>query len=316
MLVDLPTGEKARLIGDPHLGRRFERGVPLDRRGEREKSQFAKFVAALHTSGVAVNIMVGDLFEHPHVSNAVVIAAAEAYLKAAEVLPDVLFIALAGNHDRSRELGAVGAWDLFKRILAGRRQNLLLLDKPTWLSDRKLILFPWVWGTPALDQVPTTDLDGYVAVGHWDLQSFGGDDSYICPAQSLHEIGVDRIYSGHYHIPGVYKVMGHPVCCTGSLEPFTHAEDPDGEIYVTLTLAEATDGRDLRDKFVRLELAEGEIAPEDLDCQALTTKVLREATEKTRPQDDFDWPKIVEDALKDLAPEVRDFITERLTQDD
>lgn len=310
MLIQLPSGT-AHLIGDPHLGRKFERGVPAHRRGEREQSQFAQFVEELHTLGVDYNIMVGDLFEHPHVGSAVVVAAAMAYLNAADALPETQFLALAGNHDLSRDVNVVGAWQLFCKIVDGRLPNLTTISKPCQLDE--LGLFPWQWEVPAAEQLAAVT-DPLVAIGHWDLQSYGGDDSHLCPAQALKDLGVEQIYSGHYHVAGLYKVEGHFVNCTGSLQPFTHAEDPEGLIYVTLSLDEATDGRDLSDKFVRLELKPGEVIPEDLEVQCLITRAAKTEALEVMPLEDFDWQAIMNEALEGLTPEVQGFITERITQ--
>lgn len=310
MIINLPSGRSARLIGDPHLAKKFERGVPVHRRGEREKSQFAQFVSELNTPNLDFNITMGDVFEHPHVSPAAVVAAAEAYLAAAESYPGTVFIVLAGNHDLPRDLKTVGAWQIFCRIVEGRRPNLLAVSEPTTYGE--LLLMPWQWGVAAADQVPASTA-ATVCMGHWDLQSFGGDDSHLCPTQELAALGIETIYSGHYHLPGEYKVAGKTVICTGSMQPMSHAEDPEGKIYVTLTLAEATDGRDLHDKFVRLLLAPGEVEPEDLDCLSLIRRAAPVESEEVHDDGDFDWAKIMKDALSDLTPEVRDFIKERLS---
>lgn len=310
MNIILPSGLQAHLIGDPHIGKKFERGVPPHRRGERETSQFTNFVTELHTADVDYNIMVGDLFDHPHVASSVVVKVAEAYLKAAELLPDTTFIALAGNHDLSRDINVVGAWQLFCKIVDGRLHNLLTITKPYQVGE--MALLPWQWGVPAIDQLEWLD-DPLVAIGHWDLQSFGGDDSHMCPTQEMHDIGITAIYGGHYHNAGEYKVAGHRVVCTGSMEPYSHAEDPEGRIYVTLNLAEATDGRDLTNKFVRLELAAGEVVPEELDCQALTVRSAPVEAEDVHPQEDFEWGRIMAEAYDGLTPEVTDFIKERIT---
>src|SRR3546814_20896947 len=88
------------------------------------------------------------------------------------------------------------------------------------------------------------------------FRSFGGDDSHICPTAALKAKFGDglTIYSGHYHLPGEYEVDGHTVVCTGSMEPYSHAEDPSGDLYVTLTLAELEARDDLHDKCVRVLL--------------------------------------------------------------
>ena len=54
-----------RLIGDPHITRKFEFGVPLARRGERENSLFEDFKARLYAGTESIVIAVGDLFEKP-----------------------------------------------------------------------------------------------------------------------------------------------------------------------------------------------------------------------------------------------------------
>ena len=312
MIFETPTGAKIWAIGDPHMGKKFERGVPAHRRGEREKSQYAKFVAQLSTPDVDYNICVGDVFDHPHVSSAVVVKVAEAYLKAAELLPETAFIALAGNHDLSRDINVVGAWQLFCKIINDRLPNLLTITEPCQVDE--IALLPWQWGVSALDQLGALqDTDAKISFGHWDLQSFGGDDSHMAPTKELHALGVEIIGGGHYHNAGIYNVAGHLVTCTGSMEPYSHAEDPEGDIYVTLTLAEAMDGRDLHNKFVRLELEADELVPEELDCQALTIRRVQAEAQDILPQEDFEWQKILDEALEGLTPEVTGFIKERLT---
>src|SRR3546814_19137811 len=75
----------------------------------------------------------------------------------------------------------------------------------------------------------------------------------LFPYTTLFRSGL-TIYSGHYHLPGEYEVDGHTVVCTGSMEPYSHAEDPSGDLYVTLTLAELEARDDLHDKCVRVLL--------------------------------------------------------------
>jgi hypothetical protein len=125
--------------------------------------------------------------------------------------------------------------------------------------------------------------------------------------------------TGHWHLEGDYVVDGIDVSCTGSLEPYTHAEDPNGEIYVSLTLEqlEARDPAELRDKAVRVFLREGEELPIGLDCLQLTGKRISEleADPETSVADRlgaFDWQAILDEHLKDVPTYVREFIDERL----
>jgi Calcineurin-like phosphoesterase len=311
MKITLPSGKTAWLIGDPHLGRKFETGVPLHRRGEREKKQMERFVTELNTQGVDYNIMVGDLFDHPHVGYGVTVAAAEAYRAAAKANWDIEYIAMAGNHDLPRNLGVVGAWDAFAKMLQGSSVNVATTPR---IKD-EMAIFPWDWSCSALDQLELLQHEpASVAIGHWDLRSYGGDDSHIAPVDQLYDMGILQVFSGHYHTAGDYPVGNGVVHCTGSMEPYSHAEDPDGEIYVTLTLTEANDGRDLTDKCVRLLLADDEEVPYDLDCMALTYKRQTEHSEQlqTLGTHDFDWRGIMEEALAPLVPEVRSFIQDRI----
>lgn len=318
MIIDLPSGGRARLIGDPHLGLKFETGVPLHRRGEREQKQFAKFVEALRTPDVEFNIMVGDLFEHPYVSHGVVVAAAEAYLAAAKDLPATKFAAMAGNHDRPRAVGQTGAWESFRAMIDGRRDNLVAVDKPG-LLDQGLAVVPWEWDRTAIEQVK--DLRAHqngagVVIGHWDLKSYGGDESHLAPTAALTDKGWSKFYSGHYHTPGEYRVGGHTVHCTGSLEPYSHGEDPCGVLYVTAPLSEVeANPEQFKDKCLRVILNPGEELPSGLDCLAVTP--LRQQGEaRDVPEivlDGFDWDKVLKHELSQVNDEeVVTFINDRL----
>lgn len=309
----LADGRLVHLIGDPHLGRKFEAGVPAHRRGERETSQAAHFAAELGWDADII-VMVGDLFDNPYVSDAVIVAAARAVLGAAEATPDTLFIMMAGNHDKPRNLTLVGAWHAFREMTQGRFTNLHILDRPA--RQGPIAFFPWEWDRRADDQV--ADLADAVgiehAIGHWDMSVFEGKDDHLAPVAALRAaFGDVSLWSGHYHVPRVYEIDGYPVTCIGSLEPYTHAEDPEGQRYVTLTREEALTRGDLHDKYVRVLLAPGEEEP-DLDCMGLTHKRVRgDEEEVTLSVDDFDFHKIVRERIHDRDPVVRGFIEERMS---
>jgi hypothetical protein len=312
----MSDGRRVHLIGDPHLGKAFgeEQGVPRHRRGERELSQALQFERELDEDADIV-VMVGDLFDTPFVSKGVVVAAARAMLGAAERNPDVLFVAMAGNHDKPRNLTVVGAWHTFREIAQGRLDNLLVLDAPYAVAG--LAFFPWEWDRRAADQVADVaqTIGVEAAIGHWDLSVFDGKDEHLAPAALLREaFGEDvTLWSGHYHVPGRYGEVN----CVGSMQPYTHGEDPEGRLYVTLTLAEALARDDLHDKVVRVLLAPGEDEPE-IDCLGLTHKRVRpeveeEGVDLTQSLETFDFPRIVRNAIADLHPQVRGFIEERMS---
>lgn len=304
-----------RLIGDPHMGRKFEAGVPLHRKGERERMQMDLLRSEL-AHDVDCSIMVGDLFDHPYVSHAVVLEVAEAYLEASGRRQNTAFLLLAGNHDRPRNVEAVGAWELFAAIVR-RRPNIFIVNEPTIIDG--FALFPWQWGVDAESQVSQiAGSEADIAVGHWDLQSFGGDNSHLVPTKSLIErFGINLvIFSGHYHLPGGYKVDGIPVMCTGSMQPYTHSEDPTGELYVTMTLdeLEQIDSDTLKNKCVRIELEPGQELP-DLDCLSITAKMKSlddEEDLQIDATDDFNFAELLAQKLEDVAVPVREFIYDEL----
>jgi len=309
----LSDGTTVHLIGDPHLGRKFEVGVPSHRRGEREAKQMQHFRNELaHDSHIVV--IMGDVFDHPYVSLATIEETANALLSTAEHNPDVVFIVLAGNHDLPRNLSAIGAFhDLVQRI-RDRFSNLHILRSPTMIHN--LALFPWEWNRRADDQAKELDLDkAEVAIGHWDLKEFDGHDDHLAPVAQLGHL---PMYSGHYHVPGDYIVNGVTVHCTGSMEPYAHDQDPDNTLYLTMTLNEllSKDANEIKDKCVRVLLQPGQDLPE-IDCLALTHKRVRDEDSATEvvSLDTFDWSSIVAERLKPLHPDVKAFITERLPKD-
>lgn len=264
------NGVEYGLIGDPHLGRTFKTGVPLHRRGERESQVWAAFVEALRQP-CEVSVNLGDLFDTPAVERSIVAAAIDLYRSEAAAHPYRMYVVLAGNHDRSRQPGVVSSFDLFQRGLLGV-PNVRVLTKPHLFGV--VLYVPWVWGA----DLRATDYPAgaTLAFVHLDLEVFGHDESCLVPARALTSLGVEEIWGGHWHIPGDYMVDGVTVHCAGSLLPYSHSEDPDGRVYVTLTPEEALARDDLHMKCVRILAKRGEDIP-DIDCLALTVKWQDEA---------------------------------------
>lgn len=313
----LPNGKAVHLIGDPHMGKRFEAGVPVHRKGEQETRQFAQFVSELEVE-CDICVMVGDLFDNPYVSQSVIVSTAMAVAHAAERNSNRLYIFIAGNHDVPRNLGVVGAWTTFTRIIEERGSNLIALRKAAVIEA--IGFFPWEWGVSAVDQIDRLeDVKIQAAVGHWDLKSFGGDNSHLCPARHIDSLcGKIPIYSGHYHTPGDYNIDGVEVICTGSMLPYSHGEDPEGRFYMTLTKAEVLErADDLRDKFVRVILEPGEEKPL-VDCLAITTLIKPKTDENVKhtvSNEAMDWNKILRESIESLHPTVKSFIEERIGND-
>lgn len=303
-----------KLIGDPHLGKRFEVGVPAGRRGDREKQQRRKFVDALRTNDVKMIVMVGDLFDHPYVSYTVLFETIYVIKRIAWDRPNVQFVMMAGNHDQPQNLSSIGAWDIFDIALADRLPNLHVVRSPRVID--KVAFFPWQWGRPAAEQVEDIKEPFDVAIGHWDLASYGGDDSHLAPL-ALFPAHV-RAYSGHYHTPGSYVISGRTLEGTGSLEPYSHSEDPNEQIYVTLSLEALRNKPEqwAMDKCLRVILQPGEELPV-IDCFSIVP--MRAPADEgdggagpTMSLNNFDWNGILAAKLAPLDPEVQTFIKERL----
>lgn len=311
-----------RLIGDPHITRKFEFGVPLARRGEREALLFSDFESRLHEGDEPNVIMVGDLFEKPICSLVDLYRICQIILTAAETQPDRDFYHMAGNHDRSAQKNDYGAFDMLA-LLHKKLPNLTIITKP--FVEDGIAFFPWEWGRTALEQLDDVrDEEFDVAVGHWDLVAFDENHTeHLCPAKELAAMGAKEIYSGHWHIAGDYMVDGIKVVCTGSMQPMTHAEDPEGKMYVTMTAEEfeKADHESFKNKYIRVLAEEGVEVDTLTDC--LGFKVQR-LTPKDTEEDRYDV-EVGEFKVSDIITrnlnkhevpaEVATFIKERIDAD-
>ena len=115
------------ILGDPHLGRSFVRGVPLEKRGLREQMVMQDFQERLKASGkYDAFVCMGDLFDKWAVPYSVIFQAAWAYLQAARANPQTEYWIIAGNHDISRDLEKKGALDIFE-LIVGHLENITVV---------------------------------------------------------------------------------------------------------------------------------------------------------------------------------------------
>ena len=264
-----------RLIGDPHITRKFDFGVPLARKGEREALLFEDFRTKLYEGDERLVIMVGDLLERPICSLQDLYTILDMILTAARTQPLRTFVMMAGNHDISPQANVVGGFDILN-LFNDLIPNLIIATKPQIVDG--VAVFPWEWDRTAAEQLEDV-ADGTFdyAVGHWDLVLYDENHAdHLCPAKALTELGAKDIYSGHWHVAGDYVIDGITVRCTGSMQPMTHAEDPEGKMYVTLTLEEYenSDPVTLKNKYVRVQLKEGEEVTDLADCLGFKTQKL------------------------------------------
>lgn len=299
------NGHKIALLGDTHLGRVFTNNVPLARRGEREKSLMEKFKHELQSvsEDVDYHIHMGDLFDLPVVDYSYILTAAMVYLDVSSKRPDTQFYILEGNHDASRDLIVTTAFDLFTACV-GHQPNITVVRRPLHIPAIKTILLPWSPLASAQDQVETlTQCQADLAFGHWDVDPRSHEYNMIPLSRMREKFGVKTAYTGHVHLPDKFRRDGVDVVVVGSMIPFAHDQDPTGDIYVTLTLAEFvdTDKATLRDKCVRIELAPGEVFDEQVDCLQLSFKRPQNvvSVEETVDFDAFDMRKLFTDLVEE-----------------
>lgn len=260
---------RAGILGDPHLGRSFVRGVSLEKRGLREKMVMEDFQQRMKASGdYDVFICMGDLFDKWAVPYSVVFKASWTFFKAARDNPDTQYVVIAGNHDISRDLEKKGALDLFE-LVVGHIENVTIVRHHhecagMGIGGKWVGFFPFHPTKPAAELVPEK-LD--IAFGHWDTV-FGADN--MIPTKQLAAAGCKVAYTGHVHLPDQFKRDGVEVIQVGSMQPYAHGEDY-GEMYVTLGLDEIT-GENLTDKCVRVSLLPGQRLDEEIDCLQLTVQ--------------------------------------------
>jgi len=282
------------LLGDPHLGKTFINGVPLARRGEREAMVWAAFEQSLWNVGEPWHINMGDLFDAPVVPYSVVLRAAQTYLFAAQQQPDTTFVILQGNHDITRDLERCSAFDVFAEIVEGQ-PNIMVVREPVQIDGRLFV--PFDPAVSAADLVQ--DFRAVAAYGHWDIESFGGSDHNLIPTAVLAKNGILTAYTGHVHAPSEFTRDGVLVTVVGSMQPYAHGE---GEMYVTLTLAEARARTDLRDKCVRIKLQPGETCDFEPDCLQLKVVPVGDDQESTTVTlGDFDIHKLFAQAFDQVG---------------
>ena len=274
--------DNIKVLPDPHMGRVFKTGVPLHRLGERELSQMADLRRSLMDGPETYHVCTGDLFDRFAVPNSVLLGVYETYSVAAMACPDRQFIILRGNHDASRDASRISSFELLALMLQ-QFGNIRVVDDKPWILDG-MGFIPW---TPFKDAeelaerfiAGTGDLEIKVIFGHWDVEAFGDKTENLIPTKILSQV-TDCIVNGHIHtfIEQEFDRDNIHVILTGSMQPYTHAENPLGKLYRTLTLTEL-EGIDPTDLNIRLLLSPGQDLPTDVDCLSLTSKRLVEDEE-------------------------------------
>lgn len=301
-----------KLLGDPHLGRSFIHGVPLDRRGEREMKQFNQFHADILTPGGDLHVCMGDLFDKAIVSYSTILNTALAYAQASKRNPQTMYVILKGNHDWLRDLEKPSAFDMFARLVA-QLPNVKIVDEYWSLQDKGFIA--WHPTIPSIEMVGHLNRSVAVALGHWDIESYGGDDLNLIPTKAMAERGITHAFTGHIHKPQQFTRDGVEVNVVGSMQPYAHGEENDDSLYQTVTkkeLLESPVGA-FRNKCLRVRLAPGELFDVEVDCLQLTVQKENGKDEPIEVQlGDFDMITLFAEAFKSAG--VSDETTKRMLE--
>ena len=316
MRIDL-AGVATEVIGDPHLGRKFETGVPMDRRGDREMMVYADFDKRMQTEA-GFMICMGDLFDKFVVAPEIELFAADEFKRGKARMKFVL----RGNHDASRDAKLSSSFDVFYELVKDIDGVVVIKERPmivqvTSNPHRYIVLIPWHPFKDAKQMASDCLAEWNVmgkpevlaAFGHWDTQDFsefGGNASNLVPVGILRQM-TKTIYTGHVHTPGIRMIGDIKLISTGSMQPYTHGEDPDGTMYETLTLEELRqrDPASLRDKCIRVELEQGEELPNDIEALQVTRYVKQrkdgEEPEQVRVES-FDLMNLFDEAMAKVPP--------------
>lgn len=315
MLLHVEGKGAVRFVGDPHIGRSFHNGMPLHRRGDREKWQMGDFAAAMEPNGAKTVVMVGDLFDRFDVGNNILLEVHGIISAVAKRNPDVDFVIMQGNHDISRNTGLRSSLDVLETMCAVLDNVIFTKDytRLTTRSGASLLICPY----DAFQSV-AAKIGGYLdrhydlVVGHWDTASF--DQHNLLPYQQLASHKVPVVVTGHIHTPEEFRVNeygnkdangGTRIIVTGSLQPYSHGEDPTGKIYKTLTLNEyetaiSVDKSIFHMNCIRILLDEGEVMPDAVDALQVTYKYLERGEQEEETEvssQDFSFRQLFDQVM-------------------
>ncbi|MBM2321024.1 MULTISPECIES: metallophosphoesterase [Marivita] len=257
------------IMGDPHLAKTFVHGVPLHRRGEREAMVWEAFRANLEAAECDLHVCMGDLFERPIVPYDAILKAADIYRKVASDKSQTRFVILRGNHDcLLRDLERASAFDLVARLVSDV-PNIIVVSDVVMIEGYLFVGYDPV--TPLADRITEDHRGAKAAFFHAETEGYGKDFNVI-PFEKLAELDILEVYNGHEHKPARFTKHGVDVTVVGSLQPYSHGEEIDDTLYVTLTLSELETAGDLSNKCVRVLLEPGETLDQEIDCLQMTIK--------------------------------------------
>lgn len=290
---------KILCIGDPHLGRRFITGVPSHRLYEREETQYAELDRLLNPTDPLIDhiVIMGDLFDRFVVSPTTVLRAIELLKKASEANSHIEYFVIPGNHDMTKDTTKKSSYQLFYEVFhmdnaipeinrnVSFNNSMMHFIRPDYANHPDICVGLYF---EAYDAFKNSEYnmeisDNYskatkkISFGHWDSVDIISS-GYLPSAELLADS--DLVVSGHEHTYKQVFYPSHPntpVLFTGSLQPYSHAEDPDKKIYVTVKAADLDNydlAKDFKYKCLRIECTPSFALTEAVDCYSLAYKVI------------------------------------------
>lgn len=330
-LISLPDiGVSIQTIGDPHLGRVFKTGVPSHRLSDREHLVKQSFIEHLipQTPTVRYVVIMGDLFDKFIVSPSTVLFAATAIKDAVVSFPQVTYCIIPGNHDLTKDRTKSSSYELFYHLINSFAQNhtnlCCVFDKHRILAipESDVLLYldcynPFATDTEYLKlslQALTKPYE-LISFGHWDSVVFEEETAWKPSAELIDATAL--FVSGHEHTPNKKKLKTVPYLITGSMQPYSFAEDPAKLLYVVLDhtdlTAQSFNKASYKNKNVKILCDHGYVIPFKLDCLSLTYMYYK----YMNLTDTVKIPESSENQIRQLqnspAPVIADFTTDFLT---
>lgn len=309
------AGHAFKLIGDPHIGRKFKTGVPVHRLGERETSVKNQFYVEVASTDNTPVIVMGDLFDTYSIPDELTLWVSETLNEAAQWKEVYV---LRGNHCVSRDAEKRGSFDVLERLCPK-----VVFVKGVYeiqLENGYLALFGYdafKSATELANQL-TVNCNYLAAFGHYDLTSHGSDFNLV-PTEVFAALKIPTVYTGHIHRAQTIERHGVTVHAVGSMQPYAHGEQAEGDpLYQTLTLDEfnARNPEDFLDVNLRILLKGDEVFDTQLDCLSLVFKHIAE--DEAEPldvaYDSFDSDNILTECLVGVSEGLTSWVKSRLTE--
>lgn len=285
-------GYNIKFIGDCHLGKIFRTGVPSSKYNLREEQIFKDFEYHMDQGkNCLFTVIVGDLFNSFKVSNEVLLKAYNTlckYINKESYTSTIIII--PGNHDLSKDSTKISSYFLLKEMLENTfdkyaQEKFKILYSDSYLTSKNNLSFYFDCYNPFYEEEENTfDLDiknPLLSVGHWDDPRFNSGYRPCPDLISKSEI----IVSGHIHTPQEFNIKNTKFIYTGSLQPYSHSEDYNDNLYVTYdykdfeTLFTELDGfnespnkeliHSFKNKNIRINCYPGYISPYSFEFMSL-----------------------------------------------